>query len=250
MSDTSGPTSGTPFAQYDPIESCWKTCEATSLWALTLSSLTLPTWGALRDGVLYELPTWERPTSERDSLSSLATPTAWLGGRPVHAVGDPDRWSDPARSNELSDQIAAILPTPTAQAAKHMTMDDRGEGTVDDHNLWSVARRLLPTPAVNDMGAGKDPQAWQEWAARQKAADGTPAPHGKSLEQEALKMLPTPLAEMGNVQRQDFTPNLRTVIEGNAMLIGATTPPPSPDGNTSLDDPHQPPLFADESETA
>jgi hypothetical protein len=51
---------------------------------------------------------------------------------------------------------------------------------------------LLPTPAVNDMGAGKDPQAWDEWAARQKAADGRPAPHGKSLEQEALRMLPTP----------------------------------------------------------
>jgi hypothetical protein len=74
-----------------------------------------------------------------------------------------------------------------------MTMDDRGQGTHDDHNLWSVAGRmlptpinsdyntpasewlsgrerlqlrdilaLLPTPAVNDMGAGKDPQAWDE----------------------------------------------------------------------------------------
>jgi hypothetical protein len=47
---------------------------------------------------------------------------------------------------------------------------------------------LLPTPAVNDMGRGKDPEWWDEWSVRQKAADGRPAPHGKSLEQEALKM--------------------------------------------------------------
>ena len=31
---------------------------------------------------------------------------------------------------------------------------------------------LLPTPAVNDMGAGKTVEWWDEWAARQKAADG------------------------------------------------------------------------------
>jgi hypothetical protein len=48
---------------------------------------------------------------------------------------------------------------------------------------------LLPTPAVNDMGAGKDPQACGTSGQRsQKAADGRPAPHGKSLEQEALRL--------------------------------------------------------------
>jgi hypothetical protein len=94
-------------------------------------------------------------------------------------------------------------------------MDDRGVGTHDDHNLWSVAQRLLPTPAVNDMGAGKDPQAWDEWAARQKAADGTPSPHGKSLEQEALR-------------------------------VGVTTHQPSTAGSTSSDEPHQAPLFSEQ----
>ena len=108
-----------------------------------------------------------------------------------------------------------MLPTPTAQAAKH-ALDDRGPGTLDDHNLWSVAGRLLPTPAVNDMGAGKDPQAWREWAARQKAADGRPAPHGKSLEQEA---------------------------------IGVSTRQQSHDGNSSQDDQHQPQLFTETTAT-
>jgi hypothetical protein len=80
-------------------------------------------------------------------------------------------------------------------------------------------KALLPTPAVNDMGAGKDPQAWDEWAARQKAADGRPAPHGKSLEQEALR-------------------------------VGATTRQPSTAGSTSSDDAHQAPLFNEQGATA
>ena len=48
----------------------------------------------------------------------LATPTAWLGRRPSQAIGDAARWHDPERSNELSDQMAALLPTPTSVDAK------------------------------------------------------------------------------------------------------------------------------------
>jgi len=217
MNDTSGPTSGTPLAQYDPEQRCWKTSEATSLWALTLSSLTLPPWGCLHGGELYELPTPERPTIE-PGYSSLPTPRA------TTAMDDPLDTTRSMRerrgySKFRLEETVATLPTPTAQAAKHMTMDDRGEGTHDDHNLWSVASRLLPTPAVNDMGAGKDPQAWDEWAARQRAADGRPAPHGKSLEQEALR-------------------------------VGATTPPPLTAGSTSSDAHHQAPLFNEQGEIA
>jgi hypothetical protein len=171
MSDTCGHTSRTPFAQYDHEQRCWKTSEATSLWALPLSSLTLPTWGCLHAGELYELPTPALPTIERDCLS---------------------------------------LPTPQAR-------DWKDKGLPKPHGLHSpslpvMLGKLLPTPAVNDMGAGKDPEAWQEWAARQKAADGRSAPHGKSLEQEALQ-------------------------------VGVITPQPSPVGSASLDDPHQPQLF-------
>ena len=219
MNDTYGLMSGTPLARYDLDEQCWKTSVAISLWALTMSSLTLPPWGCLHDGELYELPTPERPTIERACSSLLATPTAWLGRREAHAAGNPKRWHNPQRSNELSDQVAAMFPTPTAQAAKHMTMDDRGVGTHDDHNLWSVAGRLLPTPAVNDMGAGKDPQAWDEWTQRMREAHGNGNGHGKSLEQEALR-------------------------------VGANTPPPSTAGNTSWDDQRQPPLFSEQDEIA
>jgi hypothetical protein len=175
-----------------------------------MSLETVPPMGYLHDGSLYELPTLERHIIEHASSSLLATPTAWLGLRPIHSVGDPERWTNPERSNELSDQIAHLLPTPTSQAARHGETPDltaNGFGS----NLWDLPH-LLPTPAVNDMGAGKEPAAWKEWAARQKAADGRPAPHGKSLEQEAIS-------------------------------ISETTSQPSVDGKPSSEDPLLIPLF-------
>ena len=43
-----------------------------------------------------------------------------------------------------------LLPTPPAQSAKHAA-DDRGQGTLDDANLWAVVTRdgLLGTPTAN-----------------------------------------------------------------------------------------------------
>jgi len=195
----------------------------------------LPPWGCLHGGELYELPMPERPTIEQ-GFSSLPTP-----------VADNSRGLPNGGDFQSLPNAVLTLPTPRAQKGepRNQTIYKR-EGPQNLEN----ALALLPTPAVNDMGAGKDPQAWDEWAARQKAADGRPAPHGKSLEQEALKMLPTPLAEMGRLQRDDFTPNLRTVIEGNAMLPGATTHPPLTAGNTSSDATHQLPLFSEQVEIA
>ena len=51
---------------------------------------------------------------------------------------------------------------------------------------------LLPTPAVNDMGAGKTVEAWDEWTARMQATHGNGNGHGASLHIEALRLLPTP----------------------------------------------------------
>jgi hypothetical protein len=95
------------------------------------------------------------------------------------------------------------------------------------------------------MGAGKDPEAWNEWAAKQKAADGRPAPHGKSLEQEALTMLPTPKATSNESQQNlaKYGPNLGMAlmpdqydwsgIVGRLLptQIGESTPPQLPDGS-------------------
>jgi hypothetical protein len=56
---------------------------------------------------------------------------------------------------------------------------------------------LLPTPAVNDMGAGKTVEDWDAWTERMKAAHGNGNGHGKSLAIEAQRLLPTPRATDG-----------------------------------------------------
>jgi hypothetical protein len=245
----------TPLAQYDHGEQCWKTSEATSLWALPMSSLTLPAWGYLHDGALYELLTPERPTIEH-AFSSLPTPTGDDANNVTRASG----------SFQSLTRTVVMLPTPinsdyNTPASEWMESHDRLQ-------LRDI-KALLPTPAVNDMGAGKDPQAWDEWAARQKAADGRPAPHGKSLEQEALKMLPTPSAQepgytgplvdkqgkaVTHAAQRCYDPETGRLAQTGVLqavqLLGATTHQPSTAGSTSSDDAHQAPLFNEQGATA
>jgi DNA (cytosine-5)-methyltransferase 1 len=70
------------------------------------------------------------------------------------------------------------------------------------------ALTLLPTPAVNDMGAAYTPETWDEWTAKMKAAHGNGNGHGKSLEIEAQRLLPTPRTSDTNGAG---APDLRTV---------------------------------------
>src|SRR5690606_5383109 len=51
---------------------------------------------------------------------------------------------------------------------------------------------LLPTPAVNDMGASYTPDEWDAWTATMQAKHGNGNGHGKSLAIEAQRLLPTP----------------------------------------------------------
>lgn len=127
---------------------------------------TLPAWGMTRAGELFELPTPERRISEPGS-SSLPTPRAQARER-IYARQD-YHWN--------LEEALAFLPTPVADHSRGLAQPGS-----DFQSLPNVALSLLPTPAVNDMGAGKDPQAWDEWTERMKEAHGNGNGHGKSLE--------------------------------------------------------------------
>lgn len=131
----------------------------------------------------------------------------WDQGRPEPAgvVGRPD-----AAERRHSD--VALLPTP-------VTEPDTGNGHA--RNLGKEAR-LLPTPAVNDMGAGKTIED-DEWTDAMKAKHGNGNGHGASLAIEAQRLLPTPTAQDGanNAGPSQFD---RNTLPLNAEVMLMPTP--------------------------
>ena len=125
----------------------------------------------------------------------------------------------------------------------------------------------LPTPVVNDMGAGKTVEKWDSWTAEMKAKHGNSNGHGPSLSIEVRKLLPTPLTtdwntpwhtdgQLRSIERLLPTPTAQDGANNAgpsqwnrntdplnvvaAKLSGATMPPPSPDGSSPADDPPPP----------
>jgi len=82
-----------------------------------------------------------------------------------------------------------------------------------------TAVSLLPTPAVNDMGAGKTVEEWDAWTERMKTAHGNGNGHGASLSIEAARLLPTPRAGDG----EKGGPN-QAGSSGDLMLPSAVQP--------------------------
>lgn len=220
----SGTPSSTLWAFYDPDSSSLRTSAPSLLDDLgwTSSSLDLPRSGSMLSGRVYERPTSAPRIVESGGSSLLGTPTANVYEQEVdvfvdrarrmkerhgngNGAGTPlsvqvkmlptPRSSDGPKGgpNQTGDglqpAVKALLPTPTSQAAKHGT-DDRGPGTLDDHNLWSVATRLLPTPTSRD---------WKD----------------------------------GDVREIDVPTN--GLLGRTASRLGATTDPPSTDGNELSD---------------
>ena len=98
-----------PIAEWNPASTTWetRTAEATPCFCghSTPYSERLPRSGMTRNGRLYELPTWERPTDVSVS-SLLRTPAA------AEAEGGPLSPSQAARENRtlrLSGQIIDLV---------------------------------------------------------------------------------------------------------------------------------------------
>lgn len=97
--------------------------------------------------------------------------------------------------------ITTLLPTPAAYDGERGGPQDPAKRRAGGHSVTLQdavhGLTLLPTPAVNDMGAGKTLEAWDEWTAKMQARHGNGNGHGKSLAIEAMRLLPTPRATDG-----------------------------------------------------
>ena len=141
---TCGLTSRTPFAYYDPDAASLRTSQGTFPWDSTSSSLTLPRWGSMRGGELYELPTPALPTAELESSSLLGTP------RCAHGMAHNPRDGVENPRGRLEDQVS-LLPTPRATDGIKGGPNQRGSS--GDLMLPSAVQ-LLPTPSVSDGTGG------------------------------------------------------------------------------------------------
>ena len=84
---------------------------------------------------------------------------------------------------------------------------------------------LLPTPAVNDMGRGKTVEDWDAWTASMQAKHGNGNGHGKSLEIEAQRLLPTPRAQDSDESPTTFDRRVGALQSAEGRSGGRTGTP-------------------------
>lgn len=95
--------------------------------------------------------------------------------------------ADKGSSGDLMlPSAVALLPTPSRSDGEGGHLSSEGHQAT----LSGAARELalLPTPAVNDMGAGKTVDEWDEWTAKMKAKHKNGNGHGDSLSIEAQRV--------------------------------------------------------------
>lgn len=187
------------IARWNPARDVWEDEKGgTSLFCghSDVYSGTFPGSGMTRNGVAYELRTWEHRTGDTGSSSSpddetdalLRTPrTAEDEGGPRH----PDVAKDRGQTLRLTGQILAmpgdLLPTPRASDGPNGGPGMRG--SKGDLPLPAAVCQLLPTPQANiaDNGGSQDPV--------KRRAGG----HSVSIQDVAEhELMPTPAAGVFN----------------------------------------------------
>lgn len=129
------------LARYDPVSCSWKTAQCSFLEDSTAFSLTLPRSGMTRAGLLWELPTLERPTSA--TASGL--------------------WPTPSANQFETKDLDAMLAR--RERAKLKSGNGNGFGLT-----LANAVRLWPTP-VATMSKGSSPAALTRKDGRDRSGD-------------------------------------------------------------------------------
>ena len=89
---------------------------------------------------------------------------------------------------------------------------------------------LLPTPAVNDMGASYTPETWDAWTARMREKHRNGNGHGRSLNIEAQRITGGPHASSPEARSDQVLPGLREAVaqeEVQRTVRGHGSVPPS-----------------------
>ena len=116
------------------------------------------------------------------------------------------------------DQVD-LLPTPR-------TTDSHGPGVHGNGGLdLRTAIALLPTPVVNDMGAGKTVDEWDEWTATMRDRHGNGYGHGPSLSIEVARLLDEPQLP-GQVLPEHFG-DYTAAVDRWASVFGRPAPTPT-----------------------
>lgn len=250
------------LATWNPARGVWETERVALCGHSAVFSQTWPASGMTQGGTAYVLPTSAPRTDGSASSSSLPTlPTPGVAGRgkkiPEDAVwsGKAAYKPDGTKVQVHLDRIETLLPTPRTSDTNGAGV--HGEGGMDLRTQVS----LMGTPRSVLHKAGN-----METTRQQVERNG----YHSRLEED-ISLLPTPQANEAKRSRfnKDGSPMLGELVttllptpseadglgghtsrsgarKGELLLggvvksIGASTPPPSDDGNESLDAPPLP----------
>ncbi len=138
------------LAKYDPASSSWKTSQPSLLGDSASFSETWPRWGSMRSGACWERTMPELPTSEIDSGSWLATPTATATATATANQNCP--------SMQKWQGCRNWLPTPSASAYGTNQGGSAGRvGPVRPSLQTMASRAMWPTPTRHNAKEGAYP---------------------------------------------------------------------------------------------
>ena len=143
--------------RFDHATSGWRTARCLYAEALDWSSLTLPRWGSLHDGELWERIT-QAPRTSATGSGCWPTPTAdaCIGVAPTPAMAE--RFRRKGSSGSFVEAMAARLwPTPKASAAgPDFAAMKRGKSI-----SLQTAVAMFPTPAASDHHQRRKTANWR-----------------------------------------------------------------------------------------